>query len=264
MKRTDLGRPWIFAHRGACRVAPENTLPAFEAAVALGADGVELDVQYSSDGQLLVFHNPSLEATTNGTGRFTSHTAEELRALDAGSFFAPEFAGTQIPTLDEVLDLLNGRLLVNIEIKALDQTTAAIGADVVKSVRARDMQDQVVISSFNPMALRRAKKFGPEIESALLLAPDLPGWLRSNLVRRFSRADGVHPETPMVDEAYMAWARKERLPVRVWTVNDEDEMRRLAALAVDAIITDAPDVLAHVLGQRSLHLTAETQSPQRY
>ena len=99
-------RPLIFAHRGACKVAPENTLPAFEAAVRLGADGVELDVQYSSDGGLVVFHNPTLDATTNGTGHVTAHTLDELRSLDAGSWFGPEFAGTRIPTLDEALDLL--------------------------------------------------------------------------------------------------------------------------------------------------------------
>ena len=248
MKRPDVNRPLIFAHRGACRVAPENTLPAFEAAIRLGADGVELDVQYSSDGGLLVFHNPSLEATTNGVGRLTSHTLEELRSLDAGSFFGPEFAGVRIPTLDEALDLLNGKLLVNVELKALDRTTGGIGADVVKAVRARDMQDQVVISSFNPMALRKAKGAGPEIECALLLAPDLPGWTRSGMTRRYSRADSLHPETPMVDEAYMIRARKEGLPVRVWTVNDESEMHRLASLGVDAIITDAPDIAARVLG----------------
>jgi glycerophosphoryl diester phosphodiesterase len=247
MKRPAVNRPLIFAHRGACRAAPENTLPAFEAAVRLGADGVELDVQYTSDGKLVVFHNPELDETTNGKGRLTSHTFEEVRALDAGSFFGPEFAGTPIPTLEEALDLLRGRLLVNIEIKALDQTTGGIGVDTVKAVQARGMQDQVVISSFNPMALRRAKKAGPEIECALLLAPDLPGWTRSGLMRRYSGASALHPEAPMVDAAYAAWARKEGLPLRAWTVNDEDEMRRLAALDVDAIITDHPDVLARVL-----------------
>ena len=247
MRRPDTDRPLIFAHRGACLVAPENTLPAFQRAVDLGADGVELDVQYSSDSQLVVIHNPSLDATTNGSGRVTSHTLEELRELDAGSYFAPEFAGTLIPTLDEVLDLLEGKLIVNIEIKALETTTAGIGVDTVNAVRAHNMQHQVIISSFNPMALRRAKKAGPDIECAILLAPDLPGWTRSGLARRWSGADGLHPEAPMVDEAYMAQAKRQGLPVRVWTVNDETEMRRLAALKVDAIITDAPDLLARVL-----------------
>ncbi|MGC8781706.1 MAG: glycerophosphodiester phosphodiesterase, partial [Anaerolineae bacterium] len=136
MQQSHDRQPLIFAHRGACRVAPENTLPAFLAAMDLGADGVELDVQYSSDGKLMVIHNPSLEATTNGTGRVTAHTFDELRALDAGAHFAAEFAGTPIPTLDEVLELAAGRLLVNIELKALDAATSSIGADVVACVIA--------------------------------------------------------------------------------------------------------------------------------
>ena len=92
MKHSVKNRPLIFAHRGACKVAPENTLPAFEAAVRLGADGVELDVQYSSDGGLVVIHNPLLDATSTGTGRVAAHTLDELRSLDAGGWFGPEFA----------------------------------------------------------------------------------------------------------------------------------------------------------------------------
>src|SRR5512139_1817621 len=95
MKRTITHRPLVFAHRGAKRLAPENTLPAFEAAIRLGADGVELDVQYTSDGKLVIFHDLNLEKTSNGTGRVTSHPLDELRELDAGSHFSPEFAGTQ-------------------------------------------------------------------------------------------------------------------------------------------------------------------------
>jgi glycerophosphoryl diester phosphodiesterase len=222
-------------------------LPAFQAAIELGADGAELDVQYSSDGKLVVIHNPTLEKTTNGAGRVTAHTFEELRTLDAGAHFAPQFAGVPIPSLDEVLELARGRLLLNIELKALESPTVNLGVDVVARVRAHGMADQVVISSFNPLALRRAKKAGPEIECALLTAPDLPGWMRAPLTFRFSRADGIHPEYPMVDAAFMAAARRRGRPVRPWTVNDEAEMRRLIALGVDAIITDAPDVARRLL-----------------
>ena len=247
MRRPDVNRPLIFAHRGACRVAPENTLPAFQAAIDLGADGIELDVHYSSDGKLMVIHNRTLEATTNGSGRITAYTCEELRNLDAGSYFAPQFVGTHIPILDEVLVLCKGKLLMNIELKSLETTTANIGADVVAAVRAHDMADQVALSSFNPLALRRAKKAGPEIECALLTAPDLPGWMRSGLTLRYSRASAVHPEFPMVDAAYMAWARKRKMPVRPWTVNEEADIRRMIELGVDAIITDVPDVALTLL-----------------
>ncbi len=247
MKRSDTKRPLIFAHRGACKVAPENTLPAFEAAIRLGADGVELDVQYSSDGALMIFHNPTLDKTTDGTGRITAHTLEELRKLDAGSWFGPEFANTRIPTLDEVLDLLKDKLLINIELKAFNATSRQLGIDVVQAVRQHGMADQVVISSFNPFALRAACKVGQEIEGALLLSPDLPGWTRWDFIRKHSRAQGLHPELVMVDAAYMARARKLGLPVRVWTVNNEADIRRMIELGVDAIITDLPDVARRML-----------------
>jgi glycerophosphoryl diester phosphodiesterase len=247
MRRPDFNRPLIFAHRGASKAAPENTLPAFEAAIRLAADGVELDVQYSSDGALVIFHNDTLEKTSNGTGRVTAHTLAELRALDAGSWFAPSFAGTRIPTLDEALDLMKDKLLVNVELKVLGALRSELGADAVKTIRQHGMADQVVISSFNPFALRQTKAAGPEIECALLLAHDLPGWMRWGVTRRHSRAEGLHPDFDMVDETYMARARKLGLPVRVWTVDDEAEMRRLIALGVDAIVTNVPDRLANLL-----------------
>lgn len=247
MKHPHMNRPLIFAHRGASRVAPENTLPAFEAALRLGADGVELDVQYSSDGNLVICHNPTLDKTSNGAGRVSAHTLAELRELDAGSWFGPEFVGTRMPTLDEVLDLLKGKLLVNIELKALSATSKGLGVDVVRAVRQHGMMDEVVLSCFNPFALRAAKQAGPEIEAALLLAPDLPGWTRWGITRKHSRAEALHPELVMVDAAYMAQARKLGLPVRVWTVNEEADMRRMIDLGVDAIITDVPDRLARLL-----------------
>ena len=247
MIRTITDRPLVFAHRGAKRVAPENTLPAFEAAIRLGADGVELDVQYSSDGKLLVFHDLNLEKTSNGRGRFTSHTFSDLRQLDAGAYFSAEFTGTQIPTVDEVLDLAKGKLLVNIELKSLEVSNAGLGVDVVAAVRAHNMADEVVISSFNPFVLRRSKKAGPEIEHALLVALDTSGWTRWGVTVRYSLADGLHPETNMVDAAYLAAARRRKWPVRVWTVNEEADMAGLAALGVDAIISDTPDIALRVI-----------------
>ena len=246
MKRPDVNRPLIFAHRGANHVCPENTLPAFAAAVDLGADGVELDVQFSSDGRLVIIHDYSLDKTTSGKGRVVSLPYADLQQLDAGSWFAPEFAATCIPTLDQVLDLLKGKLLINIELKSLDMAST-LGRDVVRCVREHDMAEQVVLSSFNPFTLRGARRAGPEFECALLISPDLPGWMRSGLTRRWSLAQALHPEFVMVDERYMADARKRKLPVRPWTVNEEADMRRMLDLGVDAIITDWPDRLKALL-----------------
>ena len=247
MKRPDVNRPLIFAHRGANQVCPENTLPAFAAAVDLGADGVELDVQFSSDGKLVIIHDYSLDKTTNGTGRVVGQPYAELAKLDAGSWFGPQFASTCIPTLDQVLDLLRGKLLINIELKSLDMVST-LGRDVVGCVRAHGMVDQVVLSSFNPFTLRAARRAGPEFECALLTAPDLPGWMRWGLTRSWSLAQGLHPDFKIVDERYMAAARRLGMPVRPWTVDEEADMRRMVALGVDAIITDWPDRLKALLG----------------
>lgn len=248
MTRTATDHPLVFAHRGAKRVAPENTLPAFEAAIRLGADGIELDVQFSSDGKLVIFHDQNLDKTSSGKGPVTSHRLDDLRQLDAGSHFSAKYRGTRIPTLDEVLDLARGKLLVNIELKSADIAGAVLGVEVVKAVRSHRMVDDVVISSFRPLSLRRSKQTGPEIEHALLLdAPMLPG-MRWGLALQHSRADGLHPEKGMVDARYMAAARRLKMPVRVWTVNEEQDMRRLADLGVAAMITDVPDVALAVLG----------------
>ena len=247
MKRPNVNHPLIFAHRGANCVCPENTLPAFAAAIDLGADGVELDVQFSSDGKLVIIHDYSLDKTTDGKGRVVGQPYEELQKLDAGSWFGPQFASTRIPTLDQVLDLLQGKLLINIELKSLDMNST-LGRDVVRCVRAHSMVDQVVLSSFNPFTLRSAKRVGPEFECALLTAPDLPAWMRSGLTRSWSLAQGLHPEFKMVDARYVAAARKRGMPVRPWTVNEEPDLRRMLDLGVDAIITDRPDRLKALLG----------------
>ncbi|MCL7453535.1 MAG: glycerophosphodiester phosphodiesterase, partial [Anaerolineae bacterium] len=111
-------RPLNFAHRGASHEAPANTLAAFELAAEMGADGIELDVHLSRDGELVVIHDFSLEGTTNGHGRVGDRTLPELKALDAGSWFDPRLAVQRIPTLQEVIDAVAARLLLNIELKS--------------------------------------------------------------------------------------------------------------------------------------------------
>jgi glycerophosphoryl diester phosphodiesterase len=237
----------VIAHRGAPRHAPENTLAAFRRAAGDGADAIELDARLTSDGAVVVLHDSTLDRTTDGTGPVSAHSLTEVKRLDAGLRFSPGFAGERIPLLEEVFEAVGRRLLINIELKVLDTLSSGLGPDTVKAVRAHSMADQVVISSFNPFALRRAKQAGPEIECALLLANDLPGWMRWGVTRRYSRADGLHPDFVMADETYVARARKHGLPVRVWTVDDEARMRRLIALGVDAIITNVPDALAAIV-----------------
>lgn len=238
-----MDRPQIWAHRGARRTAPENTLPAFRRALEMGADGIELDVHRSRDGRLVVIHDFSLAHTTDGRGLCTDYTAEELAQLDAGSHFGRAFAGTPIPTLDDVLDLVDGRCTINVEIKSESPDGGDAAPLVAGTIRARNLYDRVVVSSFNPVTLIQMRWLDPEIALGLLFDQPLPPFLRRAWFTPILQPQAIHPEAGLVDAGLMEWARRQGCAVNVWTVNDAHEARRLAALGVDALITDVPDLL---------------------
>lgn len=235
--------PQIFAHRGARRQAPENTLPAFARALELGVDGIELDVHCSRDGRLVVHHDFLLDGLTNATGPVTSLTWEECAKLDAGSHFAPEFASVGIPTLDEVLDLVGDRCRVNVEIKDESPTGGHAVSPLVETIRDRNLFDQVIVSSFNPISLIQLRWLEPRVELGLLFEEPLPPWLRRAWFTDILQPQALHPWSVLVDECFMDFAREVGCAVNTWTVNDLEEAHRVAALGVDAIITDVPDVL---------------------
>lgn len=236
-------RTQIFAHRGARAAAPENTLPAFARALELGADGIELDVQSSADGQLVVMHDFTLDKTTDGTGPVASQTLAELRGLDAGRKFGTAFVGTRIPTLAEVFDLVGTRCRINVEIKSMDVQGGPEADAVVALVRARNLFDQVIVSSFNPITLIKLRWLEPRLALGLLYEKPLPPFLRGAWLSPILAPQALHPYHPLVDAEAVQWAQGRGLAVNTWTVNEVGEARRLAALGVDAIITDVPDVI---------------------
>ena len=237
-------RPLNLAHRGACAVAPENTVRAFLRAIELGADGVELDVQLSADGAVVVCHNYDVDKTSNGHGRIADLTLAQLKALDFGGWFGPEFKDERIPTLDEVFDSLGTQVLVNIELKTESLRSHGLEAAVAGIIARRRVHDRVIVSSFNPVALRRLRRLDPQIEIGLLYAPNLPIFLARAWLRPWVRPQALHPEHTLVDAEYVSWARRHGYAVNAWTVNDETTMRRLTDLHVTSVITDYPDRLA--------------------
>jgi glycerophosphoryl diester phosphodiesterase len=239
--------PQIFAHRGAKEIAPENTLPAFEEALRMGVQGIELDVHRTRDGALVVIHDFTVDATTDGSGAVGDMSLAQIRALDAGAHLDPRFAGTPVPTLDEVFDLVGHACVVNVEIKTLDHYGGDQAEPLVEFIRRRNVVDQVLVSSFNPIALLKVRSLDHAIRLAFLHMPDLPDFLRQTWCGRLFAPVAFHPHFSGVDQAYMAWARGQGLQVNTWTVNDAAEARRVAALGVDVIMTDAPDRVAAAL-----------------
>jgi glycerophosphoryl diester phosphodiesterase len=231
------------AHRGASSAAPPNTLAAFQKAIELGADGVEFDVHLSADGVPVLIHDFTVDATTNGSGQVADLTLTQLKQLDAGATFDPSFAGERIPTLEEVLEPLGSRLLLNVELKTTTLRDDGLEQAVIGQVERHGVSDAVLLSSFNPFSLRRAKRIAPHIPVGLLYAPGLPLPLRRAWLAFLAPHEARHPEHTMVDASYMAWARRRGYRVNTWTVDGPDEMRRLIGLGVDGIITNVPDVL---------------------
>ena len=241
LARGRAGRPLIGGHRGCPARAPENTLAAFRAAIVDGAELVELDVHLTRDGQLAVIHDEETRRTTGASGLVANMTMDDLRRLDAGRYRGAEWSGEGIPELGDVLALAYGRLLVNVEIKG-----GAVAAGVVaRRVAEYDMARSVIISSFEPASVAAAAVLQPPLLSGLLL--DRP--VRDPVASATAvGAALLHVEAPFISAALVRALHQASIGVLAWTVNAPDEMRRLAALGVDAILSDEPRLLREIVG----------------
>jgi glycerophosphoryl diester phosphodiesterase len=231
----------VIAHRGASRDAPENTLAAFRLAAEMGADAVELDARLSADGAVVVLHDQTLDRTTNGTGSVSDRSLAELKTLDAGAKFDPRFAGQRIPSLDEVFETIGGRLLINLELKNYERVFDRLAEGVIRIVRRHALERRVLLSSFNPFALRTARRLAPDVPRALLVWQGQNGWMTAAL-RRLTTFEAYHPQDSMTDRATIAEQHARGRRVNVWTVNDVERMRELLLLGCDGLITDVPEV----------------------
>jgi len=237
---------WVVGHRGAMGHCPENTLVSFERGLELGADWIELDVHLSRDGALAVIHDETVDRTTNGHGAVRDHTLAELKALDAGSWFGPEYAGQRIPTLDEVLAWARQRnTIVDIEIKNGPVYYAGIETAVVEAVQRYDMTEQVIVISFDHAAVQQVKALEPGIATGVLYAGrPVDGGLS---MASQAQADAVLPHWAYVAAGDVAAAHAAGLSVAPWASSDPAVLRHMIAAGVDAIGTNHPDVLRDVL-----------------
>lgn len=240
--------PVVIAHRGASRAAPENTLAAFDLALDQGAGGIELDVHLSADGVPVVIHDFALDRTTDGSGAVGEHTVAQLRRLDAGAWFDPSFAGQRIPTLEETLDRLAGRtdrrVLVNVELKAGSTQYPGIERACAAILQQYATEVQLVVSSFDHRALTTLADQAPAIPTGVLHVARM---VDTAAYARRVHAAAVHPLAATVDAQSVAEAHTADLAIYPWTVDDAAQVRRLAQLGVDGIITNLPDLARRAL-----------------
>lgn len=230
----------IYAHRGSKANRPENTLSAFEEAMRVGSDGIELDVHLTRDGEVVVMHDEKVNRTTGGKGQIKNFTLHELKELDAGSWFSPKYSRERVPTLKEVLELLSDFPgVLNIEFKTDRNTYPTIEERVVRLVGQYRPNLPVVYSSFNHESLVRLKKIDPGADLALLL------WERLAEPWRYTQQVGAsaqHLWEPSALSDTGKQLQQHGVKVRAWTVNKPKNMQKTFELGIDALITDYPEV----------------------
>jgi len=243
-------KPFLLAHRGASKYAPENTLPAFELALEQGADGVELDVKLSADGQPVVIHDAAVDRTTDGHGRVSELTLADLRSLDAGAKFEAGFRGTRIPTLAEVFEAIGARAVINVELTNYSTPFDGLVDKVCELVKAHGLQERILFSSFLGGNLVRARRLMQGSVPCGLLA--LPGWKGAwarSFGFMFGEYEALHPHYSDVTAQQVSRVHRLRRRIHVWTVNLDEDLARLNDWGVDGFITDDPLAARFALGR---------------
>jgi glycerophosphoryl diester phosphodiesterase len=251
----------VYAHRGGAALRPENTVAAFDHGLQLGADGLELDVHLSRDGVVVVHHDATLDRTTGSHGAIADHTADELAAVDAGHWFSSDAGaatpaypfrglGIGVPTLQAVLARYPSARLI-VELKANEPELARRTVDLVRRAGAIE---RVALGSFHWRVLHEARACGAGIptgasreETRWALYRSYVGWPLGRTRYRELQVPERSGATTIVTPRFISHAHRAGLPVKVWTVNAADDMRRLLGWGADAIISDRPDVAVDVV-----------------
>ena len=229
--------PLVLGHRGACADAPENTVAAFREAFRQDADGVELDAMLCGSGEVVVCHDEWLDRLAGEHVSVSRTPLMALRGLDVGSRHAPRFAGERIPLLAEALAAMPGGAVVNVELKCESFRAGGLSRRIRPILEREAPRLRLIVSSFNPMTLLGLA--GTGWPAAVLVGVDQALWPRE-LAARLFRAAAIHPELALLTAAQVARWREWGLAVAAWTVDAPEDVRRCAALGVDAVITNRP------------------------
>lgn len=239
----------MIAHRGFSGIAPENTLISFKKAIEAGADMIEFDVSLSKDGIPVVIHDKTLNRTTNGKGNVSDFTLQELKKLDAGSWYKPEFKNEAIPTLEETIQLCKNKVMLNIEIKkySVKRNVKVDGIEnkVVDLLNKYDMNNDVLISSFSKLALQRIKEFNPDIAVAYLYRFGI----KQKLIEKFNGLElySFNQSKRAFSKKALKELQSQDIKLNLYTINQKREMIKFIKLGVTGIITNYPNKLIEVM-----------------
>ncbi|HEX6290839.1 MAG TPA: glycerophosphodiester phosphodiesterase family protein [Herpetosiphonaceae bacterium] len=237
--------PQVIGHRGAAGYAPENTMASFERGLSLGVDAIELDVHPTSDGELVVIHDPTLDRTTDGHGLVSAHTLAQIQQLDAGSWFDPAFAGQRVPLFRDVMSWARGRTRVVIEIKQGPIFYPNVEELLIAALDQTGMRDQVMVISFDHHSVRKFKQLAPDVPTGVLYAGRC---INPVALACDAQADALMPHWAMLTKEEVAAAHDAGLFIGPWG-GPEQNYEFIFATGVDAVIGDFPDRPLQILGR---------------
>lgn len=230
----------IIAHRGASGYAPENTLEAFKLAMEMKADGIEMDVHLTKDGQVVIIHDEKIDRTSNGVGYIKDYTYEELLSFNFNHHME-QYEHCKLPLLSELLLMIKeSEILLNIELKTDFYSYPGIEEKVIDLVKEYGVEDQIIYSSFNHYTLMKIKEINKEARIGLLYAEGMvKPWDYASHVQ----AEALHPFYPNLQiPQYMEECHQHNIIVNAWTVNKREDMKSLIKMEIDGIITNYPDI----------------------
>ncbi|EMI14659.1 glycerophosphodiester phosphodiesterase [Bacillus stratosphericus LAMA 585] len=230
---------YIIAHRGSSSAAPENTIAAFDVAVKQGADYIELDVQMTMDQHVVVIHDDTVDRTTNGNGLVKNYTLDQLKKLDAGSWFDQQYTNERIPTLQEILERYSQRIGLLIEIKH-PKRQIGIEKAVARITNRFSYSRHIIIQSFDVHALQRIKAFAPSLRTALIIKPDALKLTKRKLTTYSSFANCLNMKKTMINRWWIDRIHTFGMDVFIWTVKDQKTADRIKKYPIDGVVTDNP------------------------
>ncbi|WP_338706066.1 glycerophosphodiester phosphodiesterase [Bacillus altitudinis] len=230
---------YIIAHRGSSSAAPENTIAAFDVAVEQGADYIELDVQMTMDQHVVVIHDDTVDRTTNGNGLVKSYTLDQLKKLDAGSWFDQQYTNERIPTLQEILERYSQRIGILIEIKH-PKRQIGIEKAVARIINRFAYSRHIMIQSFDVHALQRIKAFAPSLRTALIIKPDAFKLTKRKIMTYSSFANCLNMKKTMINRWWIDRIHTFEMDVFIWTVKDQKTADRIKKYPIDGVVTDNP------------------------
>jgi glycerophosphoryl diester phosphodiesterase len=243
--------PVIFAHRGASAHAPENTISAFRLAINQGVSAIELDVQLTADHEVIVFHDSILDRITNSKGKIKDYQLAELKQIDAGYAYGEAFRNEGIPTLSEVFSEISNASLFNIELKNLSSPLDNLPEKVLEIIRDHKCEDNVLISSFNPIALRRFYRLNQDILLGRLIHTPLIFNLQKHRSIKDDKFYSVHIAYSLLTEKRLAYIKSHGKKVYTYTLNHPDDILRALDLGVDGFFTDDPGLALRTINKSS-------------